>query len=105
MKRTKYIFIGILLFLILSCTGSKKEIEGVWINKNVRTIIDTLNIKNIKDNSYLIELKSWKKGKKRVKRSTAVFVENVLKLSSNSIFIFTENKEFLIGDETFIKIK
>lgn len=103
MKFLKYIVIGI-LFIFLSCSKTKKEIEGIWVNKNVKEVVDTLNIKNIKENTYLIELNSWKKGKKRVKNSTGKYIENVLKLDNKNVFIYTENKELLIGKETFIKV-
>jgi len=101
MKNLKYVIPG-MLFMISSCLKSKTEIEGVWVNKNVKEVVDTLTIKNIKENPYLVALKSWKKGKKRVKNSTGTYVENVLKLDNKNVLIYTENKELIIGEESLI---
>lgn len=97
------IIIPVIVISIFSCSQGKSKIEGVWVNKNVRTIVDTLNIKKVKDNSYSVILNSWKNGKKRVKKSSGQFVENVLKLDNKNVLILNEDNELVIDDEIFIK--
>lgn len=102
MKHFKILLV-IFAIAFFSCSNEEKTIEGIWVKEVPAKPLDTVTIKKLKDKTYSIQSRYWKKNKPKVKSSTGT-LENGKLIFENGKFVEIDFEKMIVENVKYIKL-
>lgn len=102
MKQVKILLL-VFTIVFFSCSNEEKTIEGIWVKEIPVKPLDTVTIKKIKDNTYSVQSRYWKKDKPKMKSSTGTF-ENGKLIFENGKSVDIDYDKMIVQEVKYIKL-